>query len=150
MVVSNRRTMLMVTGLHRFILRVTGHRVGRRLGVMPVIELGTIGRRSGEPRTALLTVAARDEQSGTLVVIASRGGDDSQPAWYLNLVAEPRVTIAAPGEHPRPYRARTATPDERARWWPEAVRSYRGYAQYQRRTRREIPVVLLEPEPVSN
>lgn len=143
---SNRRAMLAMTGLHRFVLRVTGRRLGRRLGSMPVIELTTTGRSSGLPRTALLTVPARDPHSGGLIVIASRGGDDLQPAWYLNLVAEPRVLVAAPGEHPRPYRARTADPDERARWWPEAVRSYRGYAQYQRRTSREIPVVILEPE----
>lgn len=144
--VSNRRLMLALTGLHRAVLRVTGRRLGLQLGRMPVIELTTTGRSSGLPRTALLTVPARDPRSGGLIVIASRGGDDLQPAWYLNLVAEPRVLVAAPGEHPRPYRARTADPDERARWWPEAVRAYRGYAQYQRRTSREIPVVILEPE----
>ena len=143
---SNRRTMLTITALHRAVLRVTGNRLGRRLGSMPVIELTTTGRSSGLPRTAILTVPARDPESGALIVIASRGGDDLQPAWYLNLVAEPRVLVAAPGEHPQPYRARTADPDERARWWPEAVRAYGGYAQYQRRTQREIPVVILEPE----
>lgn len=137
--------MLALTGLHRAVLRMTGQRLGRQLGSMPVIELTTTGRSSGLPRTALLTVPARDPGSGALIVIASRGGDDLQPAWYLNLVAESRVLVAAPGEHPRPYRARTADPDERARWWPEAVRAYRGYAQYQRRTSREIPVVILEP-----
>jgi deazaflavin-dependent oxidoreductase (nitroreductase family) len=143
---SNRRAMLAMTGLHRLLLRASGHRLGRQLGSMPVIELTTTGRTSGQPRTVLLTVPARDPQSGALIVIASRGGDDLQPAWYLNLVAKPRVGVAAPGEHPQPYRARTADSDERARWWPEAVRAYRGYAQYQRRTTREIPVVILEPE----
>ncbi len=148
---SNRRTMLTMTALHRAVLRLTGNRLGRRLGTMPVIELTTTGRSSGLPRTALLTVPAREPlpggQSGErLIVIASRGGDDLQPAWYLNLVAEPRVLVAAPGEHPRPYRARTADPDERARLWPLAVRAYRGYAAYQRKTEREIPVVILEPE----
>lgn len=137
--------MLAMTGLHRLLLRATGHRLGRQLGSMPVIELTTTGRTSGQPRTVLLTVPARDPQSGALIVIASRGGDDLQPAWYLNLVAEPRVGVAAPGEHPVPYRARTADPAERERWWREAVRAYRGYAQYQRKTEREIPVVILEP-----
>ena len=143
---SNRRAMLTMTALHRAVLHLTGNRLGRQLGSMPVIELTTTGRSSGLPRTAILTVPARDPESGALIVIASRGGDDLQPAWYLNLVAEPRVLVAAPGEHPQPYRARTADPDERARWWPEAVRAYGGYAQYQRRTQREIPVVMLEPE----
>lgn len=144
--------MLAMTGVHRAVLRLTGGRLGRRLGSMPVIELTTTGRSSGLPRTAILTVPHRepmpDGQRGQrLIVIASRGGDDLQPAWYLNLVAEPLVRVAAPGEHPRPYRARTADPVERARLWPLAVRAYRGYAEYQRKTEREIPVVLLEPMP---
>lgn len=142
---SNRRAMLTMTALHRALLRATGHRFGRRLGSMPVIELTTTGRSSGLPRTALLTVPARDPETGALIVIASRGGDDAQPAWYLNLVAEPLVQVAAPGGHPRPYRARTADRDERDHWWPLAVQAYRGYAQYQRKTEREIPVVILEP-----
>ena len=148
---SNRRAMLTMTALHHAVLRLTGNRLGRRLGSMSVIELTTTGRSSGLPRTALLTVPAREPLPGgqrgeRLIVIASRGGDDLQPAWYLTLVAEPRVLVAAPGEHPRPYRARTADPDERARLWPLAVRAYRGYAAYQRKTEREIPVVILEPE----
>jgi len=160
---SNRRTMLTMTGLHRAVLRLTGGRLGRRLGSMPVINLTTRGRKSGELRTTILTVphrepvprpdgaagarqesAPRDER---LIVIASRGGDDLQPAWYLNLVAEPTVQVAQWGEHPRPYRARTADSDERARLWPLAVRAYRGYANYQAKTEREIPVVILEPLP---
>lgn len=147
---SNRRAMLTMTGLHRALLRLSGGRLGSRLGSMPVIELTTVGRRSGEPRTAILTVPVREPMPGgqggeRLVVIASRGGDDLQPAWYLNLVAEPAVQVARVGEHPRPYRARTADAAERARLWPLAVRAYSGYAAYQRKTAREIPVVILEP-----
>ena len=144
---SNRRTMLTMTGLHRALLRITGGRLGRRLGSMPVIDLTTRGRKSGQLRTTILTVPHREPGSHgeRLIVIASRGGDDLQPAWYLNLVAEPTVQVAQWGEHPRPYRARTADPDERARLWPLAVKAYRGYAQYQRKTTREIPVVILEP-----
>lgn len=142
--------MLTMTGLHRALLRVTGNRFGRQLGTMPVIELTTTGRSSGLPRTAILTVPHRepmpDGRPGErLIIIASRGGDDLQPAWYLNLVAEPVVGVAAPGEHPVSYRARTAEPAERARLWPLAVRAYRGYAAYQRKTERQIPVVILEP-----
>ncbi|MBX9472151.1 nitroreductase/quinone reductase family protein [Microcella sp.] len=151
---SNRRSMLTMTGLHRAVLRLSGGRLGRRLGGMPVVELTTIGRSSGLPRTTILTVPHRepmpDRQSGErLVVIASRGGDDLQPAWYLNLLAEPSVQVARWGEHPSPYRARTADRDERARLWPLAVEAYSGYAAYQRKTEREIPVVILEPMPTS-
>lgn len=142
--------MLTLTGLHRAVLRLSGGRIGRRLGGMPIITLTTTGRLSGELRTTILTVAHREPMSDggsdeRLIVIASRGGDDLQPAWYLNLVAEPTVQVAQWGEHPRAYRARTATVDERARLWPLAVRAYRGYASYQRKTEREIPVVILEP-----
>ncbi|MEN9620927.1 MAG: hypothetical protein RL499_1120 [Actinomycetota bacterium] len=140
--------MLTMTGFHRAVLRLSGGRLGRTLGSMPVIDLTTVGRTSGLPRTTILTVPVREPLPNgdeRLVVIASRGGDDLQPAWYLNLVAEPLVQVARVGEHPQPYRARTADATERARLWPLAVRSYRGYAAYQRKTSREIPVVILEP-----
>lgn len=143
--------MLTMTGLHRAVLRLTGGRLGRRIGGMPVIELTTRGRRSAEPRTAILTVPHREPgpHGERLIVIASRGGDDAQPAWYLNLVDEPQVQVAHPGDEPQLYRARTADPVERARLWPLAVRSYRGYADYQRKTSREIPVVILDPVPTN-
>ncbi len=144
--------MLTMTGFHRAVLRLTGGRLGRSLGGMPVIDLTTVGRSSGLPRTTILTVPHREPMpSGEerLIVIASRGGDDAQPAWYLNLVAEPAVHVARVGEHPQPYRARTADAAERARLWPLAVRSYRSYAAYQRKTQREIPVVILEPAPAA-
>ncbi len=141
---SNRRAMLTMTALHRAIVRLTGGRLGWSIGEMRVIELETVGRRSGERRRAMLTVPV--EEGDRLVVIASRGGDDAMPAWYLNLQAEPRVGVAEQGGAARPYRARTADPQERERLWPRAVAAYRGYAAYQRRTERLIPVVILEPE----
>ena len=147
---SNRLAMLAMTGLHRAVLRLTGGRVGASLGRMRVIELVTRGRRSGAERRAMLTVPVVESTDAgeTLVVVASRGGDDLMPAWYLNLVADPRVGVAAArGGEPAPYLARTATDAERARLWPLAVRAYRGYAAYQRKTRRVIPLVLLEPDP---
>lgn len=141
---SNRRSMLAMTGLHRALVRLTGGRLGWSIGAMRVIELETLGRRTGERRRAMLTVPV--EEGDRLVVIASRGGDDCMPGWYLNLVDEPLVGVAEKGAAARPYRARTADAAERARLWPRAVRAYRGYAAYQRRTEREIPVVILEPE----
>ena len=140
---SNRRLMLSLTGLHRALLRLTGGRLGSRLGAMPVIELTTRGRRTGAERTTLLTIAART--GNTFVVVASRGGDDAHPAWYLNLVDDPNVRVGAPGKEARPMLARIADEAERERLWPEVVRAYRGYAEYQRKTRRQIPLVILEP-----
>lgn len=147
---SNRLAMLTMTGLHRAVLRLTGGRVGAKLGRMRVIELVTRGRKSGAERRAILTVPVVESTDAgeTLVVVASRGGDDLMPGWYLNLVADPEVGVAAAqGGEPQPYRARTASDTERARLWPLAVRAYGGYAAYQRKTRRVIPLVLLEPDP---
>jgi len=136
--------MLVMTALHRALVRVTGGRLGWSIGAMRVIELETLGRRSGERRRAMLTVPV--EEGERLVIIASRGGDDAMPGWYLNLNDEPSVGVAEKGGAAKPYRARTANAEERARLWPLAVRAYRGYAQYQTKTEREIPVVILEPE----
>ena len=136
--------MLAMTALHRAVVRVTGGRLGWSIGRMRVIELETLGRRSGERRRAMLTVPV--EEGERFVIIASRGGDDCMPGWYLNLTDEPRVGVAEKGGAARPYHARTADAEERARLWPLAVRAYRGYSQYQSKPQREIPVVILEPE----
>lgn len=112
---------------------------------MRLIELATVGRRSGKVRRAILTVPV--EEGENYVVVASRGGDDAMPAWYLNLEAAPIVGISEAGGAPAAYRARTASAEERARLWPRCVAAYRGYAAYQRKTEREIPLVILEPAP---
>ena len=79
-----------------------------------------------------------------LVLVASRGGDDRQPGWYLNLVARPEVEVTRRGARTAMV-ARTATPEERAELWPRVVAAYAGYAEYQRRTAREIPLVICTP-----
>jgi deazaflavin-dependent oxidoreductase (nitroreductase family) len=133
--------------VHRGLLSVSGGRLGRRVGAMAVLELTTTGRRSGQPRTVLLTSPVR--MGDALVVVASRGGDDRHPAWFLNLRDHPGVEVAMAGEPKQPKQpklARVATPDERAALWPRVVSAYRGYGDYQTKTDREIPLVLLEPE----
>ena len=109
---------------------------------MPVVLLETVGRRSGEPRVTPLTAPVVD--GDTVVLVASYGGDSRHPAWYLNLMTDPDVAITMNGVR-REMRARTASPEEKADLWPRIVRAYRGYAAYQRRTDRDIPVVLLTP-----
>jgi deazaflavin-dependent oxidoreductase (nitroreductase family) len=79
------------------------------------------------------------------VVVASRGGDDHHPAWFLNLRNDPNVEVALGGELRRPMVARVASADERARLWPLLTADHKNYAGYQTRTDREIPLVLLEP-----
>lgn len=127
---------------HRVMLAVSFGRLGWTAGKMPVLELTTTGRRSGREHTVLLTSPI--QEGSTLVVVASRGGDDRSPAWFLNLVANPAVGVALQGHPARPMHARVAGPDERERLWPEVTARYRNYAEYQTRTDRQIPLIMLE------
>ena len=131
-----------INTFHRTLLKATGGRVGRSLAGMPVVILETTGRKSGETRRTMLTAPVVDGE--TVVLVASYGGDSRHPAWYLNLQAQPDVTLEMGGDR-KPMRARTATAEEKAALWPRIVKSYRGYAAYQKRTDRDIPVVLLTP-----
>ncbi len=131
-----------MNAVHRGLLKVSGGRIGGRLSGMPVLELTTIGRKTGQPRTVMLTSPVQD--GSAIVVVASRGGDDTHPAWFLNLRDNPEVEVAMNGEPARRMRARVATADERARLWPLVVADHANYAGYQRKTSREIPLVLLE------
>lgn len=110
---------------------------------MPVLELTTIGRRSGLRRTVLLTSPCQDGDA--LVVVGSKAGSEEHPAWFLNLRDDPEVEVATRRQPTHRRRARVATADERARLWPQVVAAYANYDRYQERTDREIPVVLLEP-----
>ena len=129
------------SALHRALYRVTGGFLGRRLVDNDMLLLTTTGHRSGRLHTVPL-LYLRDGRS--LVVIASYGGRPHHPSWYDNLVAEPAVEVQIRSERV-PMVARTATPEERSHWWPRVIAAYEGYATYQSRTDREIPVVVLEP-----
>jgi deazaflavin-dependent oxidoreductase (nitroreductase family) len=132
----------MMNRLHKVVLRITGGRVlGKPFG-MPAVELVTTGRTSGLPRSTMLTSPIHDEQR--VVLVASRGGDDIHPQWYRNLSATPEVTLTMEGTTRR-MRARTATPAEKEELWPQIVGAYKGYAGYQQKTERDIPVVIFEP-----
>jgi deazaflavin-dependent oxidoreductase (nitroreductase family) len=130
--------------VHRAILAISGGRVGFRVAGMPVLRLTTIGRKSGLPRTVLLTSPARVGEA--LVVVASRGGDDRHPAWFLNLQNDPHVQVSVQGGPTRPMRARVATAQERDTLWLRITTDHKNYADYQTRTSRVIPLVLLEPQ----
>jgi deazaflavin-dependent oxidoreductase (nitroreductase family) len=130
-----------MNGIHRLILGVTRGKAGWTAGNMPVLELTTIGRKSGEPRSCLLTSPI--QENGEIVIVASRGGDDHHPAWYLNLIETPQVQVSYKGAPHKIMTARTANSDERARMWPIVAGAYKGYAGYQEKTSREIPLVIL-------
>jgi len=131
-----------ITRVHRTVYDVSGGRIGGELLKMPVLKLTTVGRKSGERRTTMLTAAHL--MGGSVVIVASYGGDDRHPNWYLNLVANSDVELEMRSEK-RPMRARVTKGDERARIWSEIIRTHTNYADYQRRTEREIPVVVLDP-----
>jgi deazaflavin-dependent oxidoreductase (nitroreductase family) len=127
--------------VHRAVVHLSGgHVLGSALG-MPVVELHTVGRKSGRPRSTMLTAPVID--GDRVVLVASKGGDDRDPDWYLNLLAHPEVELTMGGRC-RPVRARRASPQEKEELWPR-VAAYQGYASYQRRTDRDIPLVICEP-----
>lgn len=131
-----------VTGFHRTVFRATKGRLAGTMGGMTVVELHTIGRRSGQKRSTMLT--APIVEGDRVVLVASWGGDDRHPTWYLNLRDHPEVEITTTGAH-REMTARTASADEKAELWPRITATYPGYAGYQTKTDRDIPVVILDP-----
>ena len=106
-----------------------------------ILLLTTTGRKSGAPRTHALIYG--DDGSGTLALVASKGGSPEHPAWYLNLVDDPDVEIELLDEEFK-AKARTANDEERAHWWPIMNAEWPDYDNYQEKTDREIPVVLIE------
>jgi deazaflavin-dependent oxidoreductase (nitroreductase family) len=127
--------------LHRLLYRASGGRIGGQLWDLPVVLLTTTGRRTGKKRTVPLC-SLRDGDD--VVVIASYGGRDQPPAWWLNLEANPHAELQT-GRTQRAVTARNASPEERRRLWAEVTTRAPGYLEYQRRTTREIPVVILQP-----
>jgi deazaflavin-dependent oxidoreductase (nitroreductase family) len=132
-----------MNAIHKGLLKISGGRVGWKTGGMPVVELTTTGRKSGQRHTVMLTSPV--QEGDAIVIVASRGGDDHHPAWFLNLRDHPDVDVVIGGKPKQAMRARVASPEERARLWPKVTSAYKGYGNYQTKTKREIPLVLLEP-----
>ena len=107
---------------------------------MPVVELTTIGRKTGLRRSVMLTSPVQEGDTWVLVA-----GADHDTGWLLNLRERPEVEVSRKGRPNERMHARVATPEERARLWPQVVTAYKGYAKYQAGTDREIPLVMLEP-----
>jgi deazaflavin-dependent oxidoreductase (nitroreductase family) len=127
--------------LHRWIYGLSGGRIGTMVNGMPVLMLTTRGRRSGELRTVALQYLRAGD---AYVVIGSYVGENKHPAWWMNLVAEPDATVRR-GGRVEGIRAREADGQERELLWREIVAIDPAYAEYQQRTSRRIPVILLEP-----
>jgi deazaflavin-dependent oxidoreductase (nitroreductase family) len=130
-----------LTRAHVGVYRVTGGRVGHRIGHTESVLLTTTGRRSGSPRVTPLIATPDGDR---LLLVASNGGAPRHPDWYLNLVDHPEVEVRR-GAATLTMRARTADTTERATLWPLVVANYQGYAGYERKTERQIPLVVCEP-----
>lgn len=127
---------------HTTLYRVTHGLLGHRLpGIGRVLLLDHVGAKSGTHRTTPLVYFNDDPN---LVIVASKGGHPRNPAWFHNLVANPDTAVQVGSAH-REVRARVASAEEHRRLWPMAVDTYSGYAGYQKKTQREIPLVILEP-----
>jgi len=131
------------TGFHRTIFKASKGRIFGKAFGMPVAELVTTGRRSGKERSTMLAIPIVD--GDRLVLVASFGGDDRHPAWYLNLQANPEVRVTT-ADSTRTMIARISTEEERAELWPRITSVFEGYARYQERTERPIPIIILEPK----
>jgi deazaflavin-dependent oxidoreductase (nitroreductase family) len=133
-----RRLMAGHTAIYKLTRGAVGHRIP---GGPPMLLLDHVGAKSGKKRTLPL-VYGRDGQN--LILVASKGGNPKNPAWYHNLRANPDVEVQV-GSDKVPVRAREATNEERDRLWRLMVGVYGGYEEYRKRTSRKIPLIVLEP-----
>ncbi len=129
-------------GGHAAVYRATNGLIGHRFpGFAPMLLVDHVGAKSGTTRTSPLVYA---EDGENVILVASKGGYPKNPAWFHNLMANPDTSVQI-GSSRRQVHARVADPEERKRLWPKVVEVYSGYDDYQRRTEREIPLVILEP-----
>ena len=140
---ADRRRYRFLWRAHKAVWRASGGRLMNRMAGMPVLELTTIGRVSGEPRSVLLTYV---EAGDGYAVIASNAGHPSPPQWYLNLQADPAGRVRVGGRKVT-VTARQAAGPERDALWSLAVEAHPGYEGYAAAAGRVIPVVVLEPRP---
>ncbi len=127
---------------HSSAIAISRGKIGWTGAKMPVLELTTIGRKSGLPRSVLLTAPWQDGHR--MALIASAGGNDNHPAWFLNLLNNSSVTVRT-ADGTKQMTARITSGDERAEIWHAAISEFKHYAAYESKTDREIPVVVLEP-----
>lgn len=131
-----------VTRTHVLLYRATGGLIGKRLPFVPsMLVLDHVGAKSGKKRSTPLVYI---EDGQKYVLVASKGGSPRHPSWFHNLRANPETTVQV-GSEKIPVTAKVATATQRKRLWPVVVKAYSGYAGYQRRTKREIPLVILTP-----
>jgi F420H(2)-dependent quinone reductase len=133
------RTIRLIGRLHAWLWKLTGGKLGNAFGTAPFMMLTTRGRKTGRERT---TPVLYFRDGADLIVVASFGGNDMHPAWYLNLERCPEAEVIVNGERRR-LLASQVSPEEKKRIWPRLVKMYPNFAVYQQRTGREIPLLQL-------
>ncbi len=127
--------------IHRALIRASSGKRGWDLAGMPVVKLTTTGRKSGLARTVMLTSPIQSKES--IVLVASKGGSDSHPDWYLNLCENPLIKVET-HSGTNSMNAKVVESSEREKLWSEITKDYPNYASYQEKTDRVIPIVILE------
>jgi deazaflavin-dependent oxidoreductase (nitroreductase family) len=130
-----------VSGVHSVLYRASRGRIAGRIGKLDVLLLTTIGRKTGKARTVPLLYTGT---GGAYAVVASKGGAALDPAWCVNLRANPAALVDLGGKRIR-IKARETEGDERERLWRQMADGYQGYENYKEKTSRQIPVFVLEP-----
>ncbi len=133
------KTIRLIGRIHRWLWSLTGRKFGTLMGKAPFLMLTTKGRRTGRART---TPVLYLQDGADFILVASFGGNDMHPAWYLNLEHCPEAEVTVKGEHRR-VSARKVSPEEKKLIWPQVVQLYPQFNSYQRRTSREIPLMRL-------
>ncbi len=129
------------SGVHAGVYRATGGKLFGRMGKSPILLLNTVGRKTGRKRTSPLLYVMDGED---FVIIASKGGAPTHPAWYLNLKANSDATVEI-GDREVRVRAEEVDSEEKVRLWQKMVQMYPTYDGYQTKTKREIPLLVLRP-----
>ena len=132
----------LVNAIHRPLFQLSKGKIAGKGAGMPVLVLTTTGRKSGQARSTMLTSPLQMDDK--VVIVASRGGDDRHPDWFLNLQANPQVEVEMGGAK-RSMTAHIADDTEKADLWPKIIGPHANYAGYQEKTDRDIPVVVLTP-----
>lgn len=131
-----------ITSINVFIYRVSGGRLGNRLGKQSVLLLPTVGRKSGKRH---VTTVSYYRDGNSYLVVASNWGKENHPGWFYNLVEQPRTTIQV-GANTIQVEARQAQGEEYQRLWQLVTQQNEQYVRYQRRMKRRIPIVILTPK----
>ena len=133
--------------IHRALIKVSSGKRGWDMAGMPVLKLTTTGRKSGGARTVMLTSPLQIE--GGIVIVASKGGSEKHPDWFMNLQENPEVIVETQSGR-KAMLAKIMDPDSREARWNEIIQNFKNYGEYQNRTSRVIPLVILIPKNLSS